>query len=78
MRCHVETFSEETGRTPEQKLWMAVLETAVEDALTNKDPEEKEAARNWFRQGGSHFKLVCDLADFNPEYVRSRILTLLN
>lgn len=65
-------------RAPEQKLWAAVLEAAVEDALTHKDPDEKEAARRWFMDAGNNFKLVCDLADFDPDYIRKRVLSLLN
>lgn len=78
MKNMVESFTESGNRSPEQKLWIAVLEIAVEDALTNKDPDEKEAARRWFREGGSHFKFVCDLADFDPDYVRKQVMRLIN
>ncbi|MBF0146754.1 MAG: hypothetical protein HQL84_11730 [Magnetococcales bacterium] len=78
MKNQVESFTQNLSVTPEQKLWIAVLETAVEDALTHKDPDEKEAARKWFREGGSHFKFVCDLADFDPDYVRKQVMRLIN
>ncbi|MBF0108552.1 MAG: hypothetical protein HQL76_05200 [Magnetococcales bacterium] len=78
MKSRVESFTQSASLSPEQKLWIAVLETAVEDALTHKDPDEKEAARKWFREGGSHFRFVCDLADFDPEYVRKQVMRLIN
>lgn len=78
MKNRLDAFTQDTPYTPEQKLWIAVLETAVEDALAHKDPDEKEAARNWFREGGTHFKFVCDLADFDPDYVRKQVMRLIN
>lgn len=62
---------------PEQKLWMAVLETALDDALSNKDPILMENARRWFLDGGQNFKLVCDLANFDPSFVRKKILPII-
>lgn len=61
----------------EQKLWMAVLETALDDALSSKDPIQMESARRWFREGGKNFKLVCDLANFDAGFVRKRILSII-
>lgn len=63
---------------PEQKLWMAVLETALDDALSSKDPVQMEKARRWFRDGGQNFKLVCDLANFDPSFVRKKILPIID
>ena len=62
---------------PEQKLWMAVLETALDDALSHKDPIQKEKARRWFRDGGANFRLVCDLANFDASFVRKKILSVI-
>ncbi|MBF0602693.1 MAG: hypothetical protein HQL07_03250 [Nitrospirae bacterium] len=78
MKAHIESMTSNQYPSPEQKLWIAVLETAVDDALTHKDPEEKEAARKWFREGGTHFKFVCDLADFDPDYLRKQVMRLIN
>ena len=62
----------------EQKLWVAVLETAFEDAMTSKNPEERENACRWFRDGGRNFRLVCDLANFDAGFVRKRVLAVLD
>ncbi|MEO5350270.1 MAG: hypothetical protein H7836_11560 [Magnetococcus sp. YQC-3] len=61
----------------EQKLWVAVLETALNDALSNDNPSRMETARRWFREGGQNFKLVCDLANFDASFVRKKILAVL-
>ena len=63
---------------PEQKLWMAVLETALDDALSTKDPIQMEKARSWFRDGGANFKLVCDLANFDASFIRKKILPIID
>lgn len=63
---------------PEQMLWSAVLETALSDALTHKDPTEKERAIRWFKDGGQHFRMVCDLANYEPSFVQKRVLSLVN
>ena len=76
----MESFRSEwfaSAMEPEQKLWMAVLEAALDDALMNKDPYQKEKAQRWFREGGQNFRLVCDLANFDPSFVRKRILPIL-
>ncbi|WP_130470321.1 hypothetical protein [Candidatus Magnetaquicoccus inordinatus] len=59
---------------PERKLWIAVLSTAINDALFAEDPLTKQTARRWFQQGGKSFALVCELANFEPEFVRKKIL----
>jgi hypothetical protein len=62
---------------PEQLLWSAVLETALSDALTHRDPVEKERAIRWFRDGGQHFRMVCDLANYEPSFVQKNVLSLI-
>ncbi|MBF0399501.1 MAG: hypothetical protein HQL90_01895 [Magnetococcales bacterium] len=62
----------------EQKLWIAVLEAALHDALSNKDPSKRQEAREWFRDGGQNFELVCDLADFDAGFVRRKILSVFD
>ncbi|MEO5340307.1 MAG: hypothetical protein H7837_07305 [Magnetococcus sp. MYC-9] len=62
----------------EQKLWVAVLETALTDALSADNPSRKETARRWFREGGQNFKLVCDLANFDASFVRKKILSVID
>ncbi len=62
----------------EQRLWMAVLETALNDALSGENPATMETARRWFREGGQHFQLVCDLANFDASFVRKKILSVID
>ncbi|MBF0584857.1 MAG: hypothetical protein HQL80_11580 [Magnetococcales bacterium] len=61
----------------EQKLWVAVLETALHDALSYDNPSRMETARRWFREGGQNFKLVCDLANFDAGFVQKKILSVI-
>ena len=62
----------------EQKLWVAVLDEALKDALSGETPSKKETARRWFREGGHHFQLVCDLANFDANFVRRKILSIID
>ncbi|MBF0461127.1 MAG: hypothetical protein HQL87_07010 [Magnetococcales bacterium] len=57
---------------------MAVLETALHDALLSQDPSLMRSARRWFREGGQNFELVCDLADFDASFVQRKILCLFD
>ncbi|MBF0461001.1 MAG: hypothetical protein HQL87_06365 [Magnetococcales bacterium] len=61
----------------EQRLWVAVLETALTDALASENPSRMETARRWFREGGKNFKLVCDLANFDASFVRKKVLCVI-
>ena len=59
------------------ELWVAVLARAVEDALRpgEYDPDlTRCAARYWFRSYNADFRLVCELAGRNPNYVRQKML----
>ncbi len=62
----------------EQKLWMAVLEEALKDALSGETPSRKETAKRWFREGGQHFQLVCDLANFDASFIRTKVLSVID
>lgn len=61
--------------TPEQKLWQTVVILALTEA-TAVDPygqERQQAKREadaWLRRGGKDFRMVCDLAGFDPRFVR--------
>ncbi|MEO5355667.1 MAG: hypothetical protein H7835_21070 [Magnetococcus sp. XQGC-1] len=73
----METFESawnDPPKSPEQRLWIAVLDSAVADALFNRDPAQKEDARRWFRDAGYNFKLVCDLANYDYGFVRRCVL----
>ena len=84
-----ETINEDKVTLPEKDLWVAVLCRAVLDAVkgppdldmtrkANKSHKNyynynKDQARHFFIEGGAHFRLICEMAGRNPEYVQSRI-----
>ena len=73
---------------PEKDLWVAVLTRAALDAckgpprlnmdlrsnVTHKNNYDynKDQARHFFLEGGSHFNEVCEMAGRNPKYVREK------
>ena len=84
-----ETIDDKRVTLPEKELWVAVLCRAVLDAckgppqldMTRKANTahkslynyNREAARHFFMQGGSHFNLICEMAGRDPAYVQARI-----
>ena len=69
----------ERNKEPEQKLWNSVLLIAACDALRFKGDDiylnnDTGAARNWFKNDGVDFRNVCELAGYNPKYVRKKML----
>ena len=62
---------------PEQALWIAVINTALDDALSSGDPALRERARRWFLHGGEDFQQTCDLANLDAGSVRRRVLSLI-
>jgi len=69
----------ERNKEPEQKLWNSVLLIAACDALRFKGDDiylnnDTGAARNWFINNGVDFRNVCELAGYNPKYVRKKML----
>ena len=84
-----ETTNEDGVTLPEKDLWVAVLCRAVLDAckgppeldLTrpaniphkNLYGYNRQAARHFFTEGGSHFRLICEMAGRNPDYVQTQI-----
>jgi len=88
-----ETVDEERVTLPEKDLWVAVLCRAVLDAckgppdldmsrpanITHKNHYhyDRDQARHFFTEGGPHFRLICELAGRNPDYVQSRIRKVL-
>ena len=84
-----ETISDERVTLPEKDLWVAVLCRAVLDAckgppdldMTRKANRSHESlyhynrdqARHFFMEGGSHFRLICELAGRNPGYVQNKV-----
>ena len=88
-----ETISEGKVTLPEKDLWVAVLCRAVLDAvkgppMLNMDLKcnrshqniytfDRDQARHFFLEGGSHFRLICEMAGRNPAYVQARIKKIL-
>ena len=88
-----ETVSDVRGTLPEKDLWVAVLCRAVLDAckgppdldmtrianITHKNHYHynRDQARHFFMDGGYHFRLICEMAGRNPEYVQAKVRTVL-
>ena len=78
---------------PEKDLWVAVLCRAVLDAcknppnldmkiaanITHKNHYhyDRNQARHFFMEGGYHFRLICEMAGRNPDYVQAKIRKIL-
>ena len=63
----------ERNKEPEQKLWVAVLAKAFDDAFYCTDTRIALEALSWIRHG-IDFNYVCVLAGRDPNYVRNRML----
>jgi len=75
----LEAITVEQNKIPEQKLWNSVLLVAACDALRFKSFDmyannDSQMAKNWFINDGLDFKRVCELAGYNPKYVRNKML----
>jgi len=84
-----ETIHDGRVTLPEKDLWVAVLCRAVLDACkgppeldmtrkANKSHKSlynfnRDQARHFFTEGGFHFRLICEMAGRNPEYVQTQI-----
>jgi len=88
-----ETIHEDRVTLPEKDLWVAVLCRAVLDAckgppMLNLDLKsnrshqniytfDRDQARHFFMEGGAHFRLICEMAGRNPEYVQTKVKKVL-
>ena len=63
----------EQNKEPEQKLWIAVLAKAFDDAFYTTDQKAALEALSWIRHG-SDFNRVWQMAGRDPNYVRKRML----
>ena len=88
-----ETISDDKVTLPEKDLWVAVLTRAVLDACkgppdlnlnlkSNRSHQniytfDRDQARHFFKEGGAHFRLICEMAGRNPEYVQAKIRKVL-
>jgi AraC-like DNA-binding protein len=62
----------------EEKLWFAVLQRAVQDALSGEiEPELQQEAITWLTQPNEDFDAVCENAGKEPVHVRKAILRRL-
>lgn len=66
----IESSQERTSdsRSPELRLWQAVIWRALQDCA-NEDPRVRVEAQVWTRGMTDYFHEICDMADFKPEYV---------
>lgn len=60
--------------SPERRMWQSVIEQAFSDAMrpdpkNQNDLREKRIAANWIRSCGPDFRLVCDLAGMDPDFL---------
>ena len=88
-----ETISEGKVTLPEKDLWIAVLCRAVLDACKgpprldmtrkanvshkNHYKFDRDQARHFFLEGGSHFRTICEMAGRNPDYVQAKVRKVL-
>ena len=88
-----ETINEDRVDLPEKSLWVAVLTRAALDALKgppqldmrsianiphqNQYKYNKDQARHFFLDGGSHFRNVWEFAGRNHIYVQQKIRKIL-
>ena len=88
-----ETIDGDKVTLPERDLWVAVLCRAVLDAckgppdldmtrkanITHKNHYhyDRDQARHFFMEGGYHFRLICEIAGRNPDYVQTKIRKVL-
>ena len=88
-----ETMSDDRVTLPEKDLWVAVLCRAVLDACkgppqldmtrkANKSHQnhytyDRDQARHFFTEGGYHFRLICEMAGRNPDYVQAKVRKVL-
>ena len=88
-----ETINADRVTLPEKDLWVAVLCRAVLDAckgppdldMTRKANRShkslyhynRDQARHFFMEGGTQFRLICELAGRNPDYVQKKVRTVI-
>ena len=64
---------------PEKRLFIAVLSQAAHDCFsTHVEKKDKEQAKQFFLTDTWHFKLICELAERNPIYVKDKLTKLIS
>tara|TARA_R100000687_G_C6403371_1_gene142970 strand:+ start:161 stop:523 length:363 start_codon:yes stop_codon:yes gene_type:complete len=64
-------------RNPLLELWSAVLYTAIDDAFNQVRIAEARHALAWLKGCGEDFRLVCEYANRDPEYVHRKLIKKL-
>ena len=71
-----QTEQDKYSRSPEQRLWKAILAQAVYDALFKREitkKGERRDARDWFLFKTKSFYETCRNAGFDPNYVYEKM-----
>ena len=71
-----QTEQDKYSRSPEQRLWKAILAQAVYDALFEREitkKGERRDARDWFLFKTESFYETCRNAGFDPSYVYEKM-----
>ena len=59
---------------PEKRLFVAVLSQAAHDCFSSHvERKDRDEAKHFFQSNTWHFKIICELADRNPLYVRDKM-----
>ena len=60
--------------TPEERLFVAVLSQAVHDVFSRHvDKFDREQAKEFLTQNNWHFKMICEFAGRDPNYVTRKM-----
>ena len=67
-------YTTDKSNCPEKRLFVAVLSQDVHDAFSDHvGAIEKRAARGFLKSDSEDFKLICELAGRNSDYVKEKI-----
>jgi len=67
-------YSSDKMDGPEKRLFIAILSQAVHDAFSSHVPGlEKRAARSFLTSNSKDFRIICELAGRNSNYVQEKI-----
>jgi len=82
----IQLESKETKLSPEQKLWRAVMATAIYDALHTPNHTKKgkykvfterydiQDARTWFKNRDGNFETACEALDLDADKVHKQMV----
>ena len=62
------------NKTPEERLFIAVLSQAVHDVFSEHvERIDRQQAKEFLTQNNWHFKMICELAGRDPDYVTRKM-----